>query len=168
MNKKIITICLVGIFFLTCISSATALLMKEETKPTVKNEEKEEQIETLTEPDYKFDSVEIELHGKAIGWSLSGTYARWWRFPILFTDYEYQISYCFKFWIKDKIPGSRLELVDGYFNITTPNGGTLIVEYDGDTRIDHVSEIVKQSRYDSSEPFYYYKGTLLQGVEIYL
>ena len=132
------------------------------------SKEKEEQIETLEEPDYKFDSVEIELHGKAWRWSISGTYARWWGIPILFTDYEYLISYCFKFWIEEKIPGCQLELVEGYFDITTPDGETLIVDYDGDTRIDYVSKIVKQSRLDYDEPCYYFKGTLRQGVEIYL
>ncbi len=162
MKKTILAIGVILLFI--CMVFVPAV-----TSIEIKSKEKEEQIETLEEPDYTFDSVEIELHGKANGWSISGTYARWWRIPILFTDYEYLICYCFKFWIEEKIPGRQLELVEGYFNITTPDGETLIVEDDGDTHIDYVSGNFKRSRaYEYNEPYYYFKGTLRQGVEIYL
>ena len=137
----------------------------------ITSEEKEEQTETIDKPDYKFDSVTVELHGKVWMWAINGIYAdyaRGWRIPIPFTDYDFLTSYCFKFWINVKTPGNQLELVEGYFDITTPNGGTLIVEYDGDTRIEYVSETVIHSHLEYEEPCYYFKGTLRQGVEIYL
>ena len=165
LKKKILAIGVVSIFLLLGCSSISVV-----GKEAGEQKQLDQTTETygLSEPDYKFDNVEIELHGKAIGWSISGTYARWWKFRIPFTDYEYSISHCFKFWVEEKIPGYQLELIEGYFDITTPSGETSKVEYDGDTCIEFVSKFAKQSRYDPDEPYYYFKGTLKQGVEIYL
>ena len=120
---------------------------------------------TTSEPDYKFDTVKIELHGKCSQYSLpGGTYSPWWRIRVPFTDYELLYCYCFKF-NTPKIPGRQLMLTEGYFDIKTPDGQTLIVQFDGDTHIDYVSCFVKQNR---DYHAYYLKGTLNQGVEIYL
>lgn len=133
--------------------------------------EKQDDSSVLSEPDYKFDKVTVELHGKCTGWSVpdpDSSYSRWINIPILFTDYELVLTYCFKDFLKGRTPGMRYKLVEGYFDVTTPNGETIKVQYDGDTRIDYVSCRVIESRYDYETPHYYVKGTLYQGVEIYL
>ena len=164
MKKKIISICLVGIFFLTCVSSTTALLMKEGTNHMVKIEKREGQIETLEEPDYRFEKVKIELNGKCDRWAIEGSYARPWRFKIPTTDLCISISYCFE---QEKIPGYELELLEGSFIVTPLNGEPMIIEYDGDTRIEFVSYIVLQNL-PMHEKCVTLKGMLKQGVEIYL
>jgi len=164
MKKVILALAIVALFI--CMNFAVAGANSE-----TKIQENKKQINnssTTAEPDYKFESVNIELNGNCTQRSLPGTYARWIKMPVPFTDYEWTFSYCLYFWVKDKKPCNRLQLTDGYFDITTPDGQTLKIVYDGDTHIDYVSEKAKASRYDPEKSTYYFKGILRQGVEIYL